>query len=81
MGILKFLFEAPFRLILLVMGTYKANTARMARLMDHVQARQIFSAIILITAGLWLVIFVFLGDERRNDLSKAVRESFTLSDD
>ncbi len=81
MSILKFLFEAPFRLILLVMGIYKANTLRVARLMDHVQARQVFTAVILITVGLWLVIFVFLGDERRNDLSKAVRESFTLSDD
>ncbi len=81
MNILKAWFEAPFRLILLVMRTYKTNTARMARLMGHVQARQIFSAIILITVGLWLVIFVFLGDERRNDLSRAVRESLTLSGD
>ena len=79
MNILKFWFEAPFRLILLVMGMYKANTARMARLMDHVQARQVFNAAILITVGLWLVIFVFLGDERRNDLIRAVRESLTLS--
>ncbi len=81
MSILKYLFEAPFRLILLVMGTYKANTARMARLMSHVRARQVFTAVILITVGLWLVIFVFLGDERRDDLNRAVRESLTLSDD
>ena len=79
MNILKFWFEAPFRLILLVMGIYKANTARVARLMDHVQARQVFAAAILITVGLWLAIFVFLGDERRNDLSRAVQESFSLS--
>ncbi len=79
MNILKFCFEAPFRLILLAMRMYKTNTARMARLMDHVQARQVFNAAILITVGLWLVIFVFLGDERRNDLSRAVREWFTLS--
>ncbi len=81
MKILKFWFEAPFRLILLVMAIYKANTARVARLMGHVQARQVFSAVIFITVGLWLVIFVFLGEERRNDLSRAVRESLTLSDE
>ncbi len=79
MKILKIWFEAPFRLILLVMGIYKANTARMARLMGHVQARQVFTAVIFITVGLWLVVFVFLGDERRNDLSRAVQESLTLS--
>ncbi len=79
MNFLKFWFEAPFRLILWVMGIYKANTARMARLMGHVQARQVFTAVIFITVGLWLVIFVFLGDERRNDLSRAVQESLTLS--
>lgn len=74
MNILKIWLEAPFRLILLVMGLYKANTARIALLMGHVQARQVFNAAILITVGLWLVIFVFLGDERRNDLSRAVQE-------
>ena len=81
MNKLKSWYEAPFRLILLVMGIYKANTARVARLMDHVQARQVFAAAILITVGLWLVIFVFLGDERRNNLSRAVQESFSLSDE
>ena len=79
MNILKFWFEAPFRLILLVMGIYKANTLRVARLMDHVQARQVFTAVIFVTVGLWLVIFVFLGDERRDDLSRAVQESLSLS--
>ncbi len=81
MNKLKFWYEAPFRLILLVMGIYKANTARVARLMDHVQARQVFAAVILITVGLWLAVFVFLGDERRNNLSRAVQESFSLSDE
>ena len=79
MNILKFWFEAPFRLILLVMGIYKANTTRMARLMDYVQARKVFAAAIFITVGLWLLVFVFLGDERRDDLSRAVQESLTLS--
>ncbi len=74
MNIFKVWFEAPFRLILLAMRIYKANTARIARLMGHVEARQVLNAVILITVGLWLVIFVFLGDERRNDLSRAVRE-------
>ena len=74
-------FEAPFRLILLVMGIYKANTARIARLMGHVQARQAFNAAILVTVGLWLVIFVFLGDERRGDLSRAVQEWLPFSGD
>ncbi len=74
MNILKVWFEAPFRLILLAMRIYKANTARIARLMGHVEARQVLNAAILITVGLWLVIFVFLGDERRNDLSRAVQE-------
>ena len=79
MNMLKSWFEAPFRLILLVMRIYKANTARIARFMGHVEARQVFNAAILVTVGLWLVIFVFLGDERRNDLSRAVQESLTLS--
>jgi hypothetical protein len=79
MNILKAWFEAPFRLILLVMAIYKANTARVARLMGHVQARQVFNAAILVTVGLWLVIFVFLGDERRSDLSRAVQEWLPFS--
>ena len=61
------------------MGIYKANTLRVARLMDQVQARQVFTAVIFVTVGLWLVIFVFLGDERRNELSRAVQESLSLS--
>jgi hypothetical protein len=79
MNILKAWFEAPFRLILLVMAIYKANTARIARLMSHVQARQVFNAAILVTVGLWLVIFVFLGEERRGDLSRAVQEWLSFS--
>jgi hypothetical protein len=79
MGILTFLFEAPFRLILWVMRMYKANTDRVARLMGDVRARHVFNAAILITVGLWLVIFVFLGDEHRNDLSRAVRELLSFS--
>lgn len=79
MNILKAWFEAPFRLILSVMGIYKANTARVARLMGHVEARQVLNAAILVTVGLWLVIFVFLGDERRNDLSRAVQEWLPFS--
>jgi len=79
MNILKAWFEAPFRLILLVMGIYKANTARMARLMGPVEARQVLNAAILVTVGLWLVIFVFLGDERRSDLSRAVQEWLPFS--
>jgi len=42
--------------------------------MGQVQARQVLNAAILVTIGLWLVIFVFLGDEHRNDLSRAVQE-------
>jgi hypothetical protein len=79
MNILKVWFEAPFRLVLLVMGLYKANTARITRLMGHVQARQVFNAVVLITVGIWLVIFVFLGDEHRKDLSRAVQESLPFS--
>lgn len=74
MNILKAWFEAPFRLILLAMRIYKANTDRIARLMSRIEARQVMNAVILITVGLWLVIFVFLGDEHRSDLSKAVQE-------
>ena len=74
MNFLKAWFEAPFRLILLFMRIYQANTARVARLMGQVQARQVLNAAILVTIGLWLVIFVFLGDEHRNELSKAVQE-------
>ncbi len=79
MNILKAWFEAPFRLILLVMRIYKANTARVARLMGRVEARQVFNAAIVVTVGLWLVIFVFLGDERRGDLSRAVQEWLPFS--
>ena len=79
MNILKTWFEAPFRLILLVMRIYRANTARVARLMGQVEARQVLNAAILVTVGLWLVIFVFLGDERRSDLSRAVQEWLPFS--
>jgi len=79
MNILKAWFEAPFRLILWVMRIYRANTARVARLMGQVEARQVFNAAIVVTVGLWLVIFVFLGEERRSDLSRAVQEWLPFS--
>ncbi len=79
MNILKAWFEAPFRLILSVMRIYRANTARVARLMGRVEARQVFNAAIVATVGLWLVIFVFLGEERRSDLSRAVQEWLPFS--
>lgn len=79
MNILKAWFEAPFRLILRMMRIYKANNDRIARLMGHVEARQVMNAVILITVALWLVIFVFLGDEHRSDLSEAVQEWLPFS--
>jgi len=81
MNFLKAWFETPFRLILLVMDTYKANTARVARFMGRVEARQVLNAAILVTVAVWLVIFVFLGDEHRSDLTRAVRELLPLSDE
>ena len=79
MNILKAWFEAPFRFILLIMRIYRANPARVARLMGQVEARQVLNAAILVTVGLWLVIFVFLGEERRSDLSRAVQEWLPFS--
>ena len=80
MSILKVWFEAPFRLVLLVMEIYKANTLRVTRLMGRSKAKRMLNVAILITVVLWLVIFVFLGDEHRSDLTRAVQELSPFSD-
>jgi hypothetical protein len=41
----------------------------------------VLNAAILITVASWLVIFVFLGDEHRRDLTNAVRELSPFSDE
>ena len=81
MSFLKAWFEAPFRLILTVMEIYKANTHRVTRLMGQSKVRRMLNAATLITVFLWLVIFVFLGDEHRNDLTRAIQELSPFSAD
>ena len=74
MSFLKAWFEAPFRLILTIMEIYKANTDRVTRLMGQSKVRRLLNGAVLLTVLLWLVVFVFLGEERRGDRTRAVRE-------
>jgi len=70
-------FEAPFRLLALLVGVYSANQARVARLMARADARGLWRGAVVVTALAWLGVWLVAGDADRGRLTEAVREMFS----
>lgn len=77
MGFLRAWFEAPFKMLAVLVGIYNANQARVARLMARADARGLWRGAVIVTALAWLVVWLVAGDEHGGRLTEAVREMFT----
>lgn len=76
MNFLRAWFEAPFRLLAVLVAIYSANQARVARLMARPAARKLWRGAVIITALVWLGVWLFATEADRSLLGEAMREMF-----
>jgi|APSaa5957512535_1039671.scaffolds.fasta_scaffold182064_1 hypothetical protein len=70
-------FEAPFKVLAVLVGIYGTNRGRVKRLMAKPQMHDLFRTAVVITALVWIGIWLFVGNEYEGRLTEAVKELFS----